>query len=96
MTPASISTRETPRQLVPFGKPSEHDVQHVSQGFSPYYFHGYRIGLASAEDSTSSTVAWLRWLDTLTAADPPASRPISFYVRSADSPTACTAHRTPR
>ena len=54
---------------MPFGKPSEHDVQHVSQGFSPYYFHGYRIGLASAEDSTSSTGAWLRWLETLTAAD---------------------------
>ena len=62
-------TRGTPRHLVPFGKPSEHDVQHVSQGFSPYYFHGYRIGLQSAEDSTSSTGAWLRWLDTLTAAD---------------------------
>ena len=61
--------RGTPRFLVPFGKPSEHDVQHVSQGFSPYYFHGYRIGLASAEDSTCSTGAWLRWLETLTAAD---------------------------
>ncbi len=38
-------SRGTPCQLVPFGKPSEYDVQHVSQGFSPYYFHGYRIGL---------------------------------------------------
>ena len=62
-------SRGTPRQLVPFGKPSEHDVQHVSQGFSPYYFHGYRIGLQSAEDSDSSSGAWLRWLDGLTAAD---------------------------
>jgi len=61
--------RGTPRQLVPFGKPSEHDVQHVSQGFSPYYFHGYRIGLASAPENTSSAGAWLRWLETLTAAD---------------------------
>jgi hypothetical protein len=61
--------RGTPRFLVPFGKPSEHDVQHVSQGFSPYYFHGYRLGLASAEEDTSSTGAWLRWLETLTAAD---------------------------
>ena len=44
-------------------------MQHVSQGFSPYYFHGYRIGLASAPENTSSAGAWLRWLETLTAAD---------------------------
>jgi len=53
-----------PRELLPNGKMTEHDERHVSAGFDPYYFHGYRLGLTSSAET--STAAWVTWLASLT------------------------------